>query len=268
MKRFLLAAGLILAASAPASAQQLIGANQNTACPPTGVSFVTGLNPLYMVNGALCVTGLGGGGFTGSTFGGAMPLTGLAIGMWDGTNLVRFKGDETNGVNVKVTNTNSNVANNADSIAPSTGVASPVASYGYVFDGTNWNRMRGSTSGLYAVPVLPTPSSGGFTKKQLVAITNTAQSVVSGAHQLIRVQCDDTSASWVYLQIYDATSVTMGTTAAVDMRPLAPGAGGGNNQTTIGDQYSTGIMVAATGSAVATSNAAPAGTVNCSFSYN
>jgi hypothetical protein len=47
-----------------------------------------------------------------------------------------------------VTNTLAALANNADSIAPSTGVGSPVIAYNYTFDGTNWNRQRPSSAVL------------------------------------------------------------------------------------------------------------------------
>lgn len=49
------------------------------------------------------VTTFGGSGGTSSNFGSAMPSAGTAIGLYDGTNMVRAKGDETSGlwVNIK-----------------------------------------------------------------------------------------------------------------------------------------------------------------------
>lgn len=44
----------------------------------------------------------GGSGGTSSTFGATMPTTGTAIGLYDGTNMVRAKGDETSGIWVNI----------------------------------------------------------------------------------------------------------------------------------------------------------------------
>lgn len=52
------------------------------------------------------------------------------------------------GVNAFVTNTLAAVGNNADDVAAGAGAASPVASYNYVWDGTNWDRQRPSSAVL------------------------------------------------------------------------------------------------------------------------
>lgn len=55
-------------------------------------------------NGYLKVNVAAGGasGGTSSSFGAAMPATGTAIGLYDGTNMVRAKGDETSGIWVNI----------------------------------------------------------------------------------------------------------------------------------------------------------------------
>lgn len=52
------------------------------------------------------------------------------------------------GVNAFVTNTLAAIGNNADDVAAGAGAASPVVSYNYVWDGTNWDRQRPSSAVL------------------------------------------------------------------------------------------------------------------------
>ena len=112
-----------------------------------------------------------------------------------------------------------------------------------------------------AVTVAPL-ATGGYTPKQSVNFT-TPVTVQSGAHQMVRAQCDNLAgAGNAYVEIFDATSVTLGTTSYVDFIPMAPGGTGGFTLSGAGVQYSTGIMVAA----VATLGASTATTaVNCAF---
>ena len=56
-------------------------------------------------------------------------------------------GSTSGALNVNVNNTNANVGNNVDSVAPAASSSSPVAGYSYSFDGTNWDRARGTTGG-------------------------------------------------------------------------------------------------------------------------
>lgn len=61
-------------------------------------------------------------------------------------------GTEVEGVNAYITNTFTGLVNSADSIAPVSAVTatagnSPVNSYSYLFDGTNFDRIRGTTGG-------------------------------------------------------------------------------------------------------------------------
>lgn len=51
---------------------------------------------------ALDVNIKSGSGGTSSVFGATMPLSGTAVGIFDGTNMVRLKGDETNGIWVNI----------------------------------------------------------------------------------------------------------------------------------------------------------------------
>lgn len=52
------------------------------------------------------------------------------------------------GLVVAVANTNTNVANNADDVSAGSSAGSPVVSYSYVWDGTNWDRQPKSTAVL------------------------------------------------------------------------------------------------------------------------
>lgn len=50
---------------------------------------------------------------------------------------------DTNGnVRVNVTNTNANVGNNVDAVAPAATTASPVVNYNYGYNGTTWDRLQ------------------------------------------------------------------------------------------------------------------------------
>lgn len=56
-----------------------------------------------VIGHVICDSGCSGSGGTSSSFGAAFPAAGTAIGLYDGTNMVRAKGDETSGlwVNIK-----------------------------------------------------------------------------------------------------------------------------------------------------------------------
>jgi hypothetical protein len=74
----------------------------------------------------------GGSGGTASNFGSAFPSAGTAAGMSDGTNMVALLGTTTQA---------DNLANTLDGLN--------VTAFGYVFDGTTWDRLLGnSTDGV------------------------------------------------------------------------------------------------------------------------
>lgn len=94
----------ISASSLPLPTGAATSANQTNASQKTQIVDGSG-NIIASTSNALnvAITSGGGSGGTSSTFGSAFPSTGTAIGQSDGTNMVAFRGDTTNGtfVNVK-----------------------------------------------------------------------------------------------------------------------------------------------------------------------
>lgn len=142
-----------------------------------------------VIGHVICDSGCSGSGGTASTFGAAFPATGTAIGLTNGTNMVAWSATSNYGtspgaiavpaVNANVTNTNANLVTNADGIAVVTaagnaGAGSPVNSANYVFNGTTWDRMPGSTTG-----VTVKAASGGFAGGSMVDVGAQADSVCS-----------------------------------------------------------------------------------------
>jgi hypothetical protein len=111
-------------------------------------------------------------------------------------------------------------------------------------------------------------ASGGLSERILTGITSTAVAVFSGAHQLMKVDCDNNNPAFSYLQAFDATSgVTVGSTVPNDFKPIAPSSNSGWALSMVGAQYLKGLMVAAT--TTPTGGTAPTtNKLNCSFFYN
>jgi hypothetical protein len=85
------------------------------------------------------ITSFSGSGGTSATFGDPMPATGTAAGLYDGTNMVRARGDETNGlwVNVKsATGVAQSDATSGQTLSP-VGVAVVTSAPTYVNGNTN-----------------------------------------------------------------------------------------------------------------------------------
>lgn len=116
-----------------------------------------------VIGHVICDSGCSGSGGTSSNFGSSFPAAGTAVGLTDGTNMVAWSATTNYGTapaaikvpaaNVFVTNTSANLVTNADGIAVVTasgnaGAGSPVNSSGYVFNGTTWDRMPGTTAGV------------------------------------------------------------------------------------------------------------------------
>lgn len=111
----------------------------------------------------------------------------------------------------------------------------------------------------------PLGTTGGWTPTALTAITNSSQTVKGSAGQLGFVLCDNNNAAWTYLQLFNATSPSVGTN--VGFIPLPPSLSGGMTLSVVGLQFSNSIKVAAT--TTPTGSTAPAtNTINCSFGYN
>lgn len=67
---------------------------------------------------------------------------------------------------------NSNIGNNADAVAASAGSVSPVGSFGLVWNGSTWDRMPGSTTGLAVKGASGAFASGALASGAVVDITN------------------------------------------------------------------------------------------------
>ena len=146
-------------------------------------------------------------------------------------------------------------ANHTDLAALATALGSPAQAGAPLAAGSN------VIGGVTVAPSM----SGGFSYKMASALT-TAQTVKASAGQVVRAQCDNLAGSAAaYVEFFDATSVTLGTTAYVDYIPLAAGGTGGFTLSETGVQYSSGVMVAAVATLGASSAASTA--VNCAFTY-
>lgn len=80
------------------------------------------------------------------------------------------------GVNAFVTNANANIGNNADAVAASATSVSPVGGFGFVWNGSTWDRMPGSTTG-----VAVKGASGAFASGSFASGSHASGSFASGA---------------------------------------------------------------------------------------
>lgn len=116
-----------------------------------------------------------------------------------------------------------------------------------------------------ATSPIPLGIANGWTPVVKLAIT-TAQTVKSSAGWLGKVYCDNPNASVAYLEVFNTTSPTLGTTAPLAMVPLAASTPGGYVVDAIGEQFSTAIAVAAV---TAANGGTPVSTgLNCAINYN
>lgn len=70
---------------------------------------------------------------------------------------------------VNVTNANVNVANNADAVAAGAGCCSPVTNYGYVWNGSTWDRQAGTTAGTKITAASASIASGAYASGSLAS---------------------------------------------------------------------------------------------------
>lgn len=107
-----------------------------------------------------------------------------------------------------------------------------------VFNGTTWDRLRGSTSGLFNVPQAVT--SGGLSISRLIGATSGV--IKASAGQLYTATLTNTNAAIRFLQIYNKTTAgTLSTDTPLLTIPLPPNASVMIDFSAIGGAFSTGI---------------------------
>lgn len=114
---------------------------------------------------------------------------------------------------VTITNTNANVNDNADSIAPTgSGFGSPVVDHLYGFDGTNWDRVRITSGGnLVLVPYSLSVTSNNNQGSSTTTTAITVQSASGNAglkEYMSKLSCgrSDAGTTAITLAISDATT--------------------------------------------------------------
>lgn len=117
-------------------------------------------------------------------------------------------------------------------------------SFGYNFNGSTWDRLRGDTNGVYTVskPV----TSGGLTAGRV--LTGTTGVIKASAGQLYQLRAMNTNAAARYLHLYNkATGPTLSTDTPIFTVPLqAASVPAEVNWGNIGLVFSTGIAWAYT----------------------
>lgn len=123
----------------------------------------------------------------------------------------------------------------------------------------------GATSNVIgAVGIGATVSTGVF---YVSTGTNAAVVAKAGAGSLQTLMISNTAASTQYVKLFNVTSATLGTTAAVVDIPVAAGATISVNLGANGQRFSTGIVYAITGAAGATNNTANTAGVYIALTY-
>jgi hypothetical protein len=108
--------------------------------------------------------------------------------------------------------------------------------------------------------------SGGWTPyTYLAAATPAAQQVKSSPGQIGKIQVTNSGTNWAYLKVFNATSVTLGTTSATLNYGVPPG---GGFTLAVPEALSTGIAIAVTGAISLTDNTSiTANTVSVNLGY-
>jgi hypothetical protein len=129
-----------------------VGGNTNIACiTSSGTTTVNTSGGTGLPTGSGGGGGGGGGGGTSSSFANTFPLTGTAIGVKSGVNMVNLTADGSNNLNINcaVGCVGGTFNNNADAVATSA-TNGQAAAWGYGFNGTTWDRLRAdTTNGLW-----------------------------------------------------------------------------------------------------------------------
>jgi hypothetical protein len=172
-------------------------------------------------------TPLSGGGGGGATYGALMPTTGTPIGWWDGTNFVRPRGDETNGVWVNIK------AGGGSFTWPGTAA---LTNYGTAPTGTVPAVNASVTSGGFAPAAIGTPiavTTGGVTGTlptgAIVVATNVGSTNGAycnlGASATTAAQYISPGGGWFAFQVGAATQLTCLTSAGTTTVNMVGGAG-------------------------------------------
>jgi hypothetical protein len=102
----------------------------------------------------------------------------------------------------------------------------------------------------------------------LNALTNTAKAIKASAGNMYMLQCGNTNASEIYVQLYNVPfgSVTVGTTVAIYSVPIAATSTGGFAMAMPVTFGGSGLSAAAT--TTATGFTAPTTALDCNVAYN
>jgi hypothetical protein len=123
---------------------------------------------------------------------------------------------------------------------------------------TNWPAL--------ASVAVQAAASGGWTPYLASGLSTTVKTVKSSAGQLGMLQCWNSNSSQVYVQVFNAASVTLGSTTPLLSVPIGPASTGGLALTATGLQFSAAIAIAAT--TTATGSAAPTTALDCNLGFN
>lgn len=242
--------GNVAAGTADSGAGVKVSAVYNTVAP----SYTTGQRTDLQADasGNLCVNikaGQNTGG-TSSNFSSAFPGAGTAIGAQQGSTMVPLVVDGSG--NLKVNIAAGSVQAATDNTAFTAGTTTGLQIMGVYNDSisalTSGNSGSPRMTSARQLLVAPQASvNGGWTPGRLVSAASTNGTVVKASPgQLGHVVVGNNGAGWAYLKLYNATSVTVGTTVPVQTLPIPPG-GGCSLPLGSGLQFTTGICLALTG---------------------
>jgi hypothetical protein len=168
-----------------------------------------------------------------------------------GTGGVAYGGSTT------VLNVNTNITN-GDGVSTSTFPAgSPTANILYVWNGSTYDRAK---EGAVAGSVMTSPAPATTVLK--AGLTNSAVSVKASAGWLLAVNCDNANTGSEILELFNTSSVTLGTTVPTRIIAIQAGGGGSNVPAPIN---LGGSAIYAAVVTVYNGTLAPSTTLNCSF---
>lgn len=283
MKKLIASLALFFAFSFSATAQTANGRATSTAPSyANGVASPLSLDLLGNLR-TNCVIGCG----SGSSFNSAFPATGQAIGLSDGTNMLPFRGDITNGlwVNIKSPATfpisaaalplPSGAATAANQSTLITNLGSPFQAGGNI--GNTAFGISGTLPAFAAIPAFKidqtTPGTtnavqtiagvvGGASKFSLISSATTNSNNVKGSGgTLYAVQVYNNSANIAYLKFYDkATAPTCNTDTVVKeiLIPASTNGAGSNFSIDPGAIFFNGIGICVTAGIAVNDNTAVA----------
>lgn len=196
-------------------------------------------------------------GGTSSTVGSSVPSTGtLALfSTGSATGAAQIDGSG----NLKVNIAAGGVPAGQDNAAFTAGTTNGLPAFGVYNDGVgaltsgNQGALR-LTADRKLYVAQGASVSGGWTPYTYVApATPAAQSVKGSAGQIGMLQVTNQDTNWTYLKVFNATSVTLGTTTATQSYGIPPG---GGFTLPVPLALSTGIVIAVTGGVSLTDNTA------------